>query len=160
MIKGRPITGSMLMGMAWEYVNVLNNGGVPTILSTYEGVTVSESRKFFEEILEMFNKTIEKEFPKEIFPLDEEEVKEKLTQIIKKLTDRFEKKITEFIDPIKVKQLRNELNDIFDKVVNEKCKFNDTQSDYACNKLLYTFFQKYKVPFFKTFEEINDGFIK
>lgn len=44
-IAGKPITGEMFVGITMEYLNAINEGGVPEILTSLERVITSESRK-------------------------------------------------------------------------------------------------------------------
>lgn len=37
-INGKALNGSMLLGMALEYVDALNNSEIPTVLSSFERV--------------------------------------------------------------------------------------------------------------------------
>lgn len=56
-INGKALNGSMLLGMALEYVDAINNQEVPTVLSSFERVVQVESRrvteKLFEEVTNM-----------------------------------------------------------------------------------------------------------
>ena len=38
MINNRPLTGSMLLGLALEYIDALNNKEIPVVLSSFERV--------------------------------------------------------------------------------------------------------------------------
>ena len=51
-INNKPLTGSMLLGLALEYVSALNNREIPVILNSFERVVQVESRRFTEKLFE------------------------------------------------------------------------------------------------------------
>ena len=52
MINNRPLTGSMLLGLALEYVDALNSKDVPVVMTSFERVVQVESRRFTEKLFE------------------------------------------------------------------------------------------------------------
>lgn len=52
MINNKPLTGSMFLGLALEYVEALNNKEIPTVLSSFDRVVQVESRRFTEKLFE------------------------------------------------------------------------------------------------------------
>jgi hypothetical protein len=52
MVGGKYMTGSMLLGIAMEYIEAINSGGVPTILDSFERVAHAEAQKFVDELIE------------------------------------------------------------------------------------------------------------
>lgn len=51
-INGKALNGSMLLGMALEYVEALNNKEIPVVLSSFERVVQVESRRVTEKLFE------------------------------------------------------------------------------------------------------------
>ncbi|CAH0475644.1 unnamed protein product [Peronospora belbahrii] len=58
MLQGKPLNGSMFAGLLQAYVAAINSGGVPVIMSAWEGVTASESRKAMTTAAEAFRKSL------------------------------------------------------------------------------------------------------
>ena len=51
-IGNKALTGNMLLGLALEFVEALNNKEVPVIMSSFERVVQVESRRFTEKMYE------------------------------------------------------------------------------------------------------------
>jgi len=51
-INGRALNGSMLLGLALEYIDALNNREIPVVLSSFERVVQVESRRVTEKLFE------------------------------------------------------------------------------------------------------------
>lgn len=51
-INGKALTGSMLLGLAMEYSEALNNKEIPTVLSSFERVVQVESMRATEKLFE------------------------------------------------------------------------------------------------------------
>lgn len=47
-IAGKPLSAPMLLGLALEYVEAMNNNEIPVVLSSFERVVQVESRRFVE----------------------------------------------------------------------------------------------------------------
>lgn len=56
MIGGKFMTGSMLLGLAIEYIEAINEGGIPTIMDSFDRVAHAEAQKFIDDLIEK-NKT-------------------------------------------------------------------------------------------------------
>ena len=44
-INNKPITGSIYLNLVYEYVNAMNSGGIPKIMTSLESVISAEIRK-------------------------------------------------------------------------------------------------------------------
>ena len=63
MIQNRVLTGEMFLKLSYEYVESINNGGVPQILTSIERVISSETRKIVETTKSYYDKKVKlKEF--------------------------------------------------------------------------------------------------
>ena len=51
-INHKSLNGSMLLGLALEYVDALNHHDTPVILTSFERVVQVESRRFTEKLFE------------------------------------------------------------------------------------------------------------
>jgi hypothetical protein len=52
MINNRPLTGSMFLGLALEYIDALNSKEIPVVMTSFERVVQVESRRFTEKLFE------------------------------------------------------------------------------------------------------------
>jgi hypothetical protein len=51
-VSGKHLTGAMLLGLAIEYIEAMNDGSVPSIVDTFEIVAHAEAQKFSDELYE------------------------------------------------------------------------------------------------------------
>ena len=51
-INNRPLTSSMFLGLALEYIDALNNKDIPVVMTSFERVVQVESRRFTEKLFE------------------------------------------------------------------------------------------------------------
>lgn len=51
----------MFLKLAYEYIDAINNGGVPEILSSLERVISSETRKVIEDLKSEYDKIVERD---------------------------------------------------------------------------------------------------
>lgn len=51
-VGGRALSSGMLLGLAMEYVEAINNHEVPVVMSCFERVVQVESRRFAEKLFE------------------------------------------------------------------------------------------------------------
>jgi hypothetical protein len=57
-VEGRQMTGRMFHGLAWEYINMINQTSKVQILDVIESVIQSESRKIKDEKTEEFDQKV------------------------------------------------------------------------------------------------------
>lgn len=58
MINNKTLTGEMFLKLTFEYVEAINNGGVPQILTSVERVISSEIRKIMENCKAEYDKQV------------------------------------------------------------------------------------------------------
>ena len=58
MINGKGLTGEMLLNLAQCYVESINKGGVPEILTSLERVINNESKKIYESTVKEYMKLV------------------------------------------------------------------------------------------------------
>lgn len=51
-VNGKALTSSMLLGMAMEYVDAINNQEIPVVMNCFDRVVQVESRRFTEKLFE------------------------------------------------------------------------------------------------------------
>lgn len=73
-INGKPLTSSMLLGMALEYVDAINSQEVPVVLNCFERVVQVESRRFTEKLFEELTGQLRLECDESLMPFEDEEV--------------------------------------------------------------------------------------
>lgn len=73
--NNKPITGSLYLNLAYEYVNAMNSGRIPNIMNSLESVISSETRKECDFIRDNFKK-IMNEVMKEM-PVEDEKLESK-----------------------------------------------------------------------------------
>ena len=59
MIKNKTLTGEMFLKLTFEYLEAINNGGVPQILTSVERVISSEIRKIMETCKAEYDKQVQ-----------------------------------------------------------------------------------------------------
>jgi len=74
MVNGVPLTASMFMGLALEYIQSLNDKEVPTVLSALERVLLDEARKHSEVIFEKSSLELNKQLDPSLLPMEDSDV--------------------------------------------------------------------------------------
>lgn len=69
-IQGRTLSGEMFLKLTYEYVDAINNGGVPQILTSIERVISSETRKIVETTKAFYEKKVKITLIKNFFFLN------------------------------------------------------------------------------------------
>lgn len=57
-IQNRTLTGEMFLKLTYEYVDAINTGGIPQILTSIERVISSETRKIVETTKAIYEKKV------------------------------------------------------------------------------------------------------
>lgn len=78
------MTGSMLLGIAIEYIEAINEGGIPTIIDSFERVAHAEAQRFVDELIEKNKTNLKYTINDNCMPMNEEEVDEILDEFIRK----------------------------------------------------------------------------
>lgn len=69
LINGKPLTGDIYLNLIREYLDALNHGKVPAVLTSLERVLESECRQTTEGLANNYRETMNKNFNDK--PLDE-----------------------------------------------------------------------------------------
>lgn len=64
----------MLLGLAIEYVEAINNEEIPAIVSSFERVAHAEAQKYADELYDSTLHDLHKLFPQAFMPLEEEDI--------------------------------------------------------------------------------------
>lgn len=130
MINGRALTSSMLLGMALEYVDAINNQEIPVVLNCFERVVQVESRRFTEKLFEDVCMNLNQECDEALMPYEdeqsflneanneEEQVECQLDQILERHIAYADKRISEKLSEVvgSVDTLIDLRNDFEDRV--------------------------------------------
>jgi hypothetical protein len=112
-INGKALTGSMLLGLAMEYVEALNNKEIPTVLSSFERVVQVESMRATEKLFEEVTFKIKQQCDESLMPFEEEE----LEAIYKEILDFANRRICEKLQDVASVESLVELRAEFEKRV-------------------------------------------
>ena len=83
-IAGKYMTGSMLLGIAIEYTEAINNNGIPTIIDSFERVAHSEAQRYIDQLIEETRMNLKYTINDDTLPMDPENIEEIFDHIIKK----------------------------------------------------------------------------
>lgn len=138
MLNNRPLNGAMFVGLCQAYVDAINGGGVPTISSAWEGVTLSESRAAMTSGLDVYRNGMDQKASAEHLPLDN-----KILAAVHSTNEiaamaAFEKRAVGDAAKNFQQQLAKEISLVYEKIetANEKASFT------ACTALLQQLFNE------------------
>lgn len=112
------------MKLSIEYVEALNSGGIPQILTSLDRVIQQEARNLLEELKRGYSKMFADGLSKMKAPYDEEEVKNLSKSILNTVLERLEKKSTEFIDAKKMASMKSEIKDMVAQDLQMRIEIN------------------------------------
>lgn len=96
-VGGKALTASMLLGLAMEYVEAINNQEVPVVMSCFERVIQVESRRFTEKLFEEVTAKMLRECPESAMPInggeDEEDCDPYLDEVLERYIDYANKRL-------------------------------------------------------------------
>ena len=72
-VNGKALTSSMLLGMAMEYVDAINNQEIPVVMNCFDRVVQVESRRFTEKLFEEMTHRIRQECDEALMPFEEDD---------------------------------------------------------------------------------------
>lgn len=110
-INGKALNGSMLLGLALEYLDALNNKEVPVILSSFERVVQVESRRFTEKLFEEVTAKLAQVCDESLMPFEEED----LDQIYRDIVDYSNKRLADKLSDISSVENLVEMRHEFEK---------------------------------------------
>ncbi len=58
LMKNKPLNGEMFLKLTYEYLQSINNGGVPEIMNSLERVISTEARKILEDLKSEYDKRV------------------------------------------------------------------------------------------------------
>eukprot|EP00347_Sterkiella_histriomuscorum_P019169 403342679 len=137
-VNGKALNGSMLLGMALEYVDALNSHEIPTVISSFERVVQVESRRVTEKLFEEITNMLRQQLDEGLMPFEEEEMEEVFTELVDGFANR---RICEKLSDIASVENLVELRAEFEKRVRSYFKTivetNANESRTFCLNLLH-----------------------
>lgn len=96
-VNGKGLTSSMLLGMALEYVDAINNHEIPVVMNCFERVIQVESRRFTEKLFDEVTHKILRECPESImpYPTDDDDFDPYLDNLLEKYIDFANKRLAD-----------------------------------------------------------------
>ena len=88
-INGKALNSSMLLGMAMEYVDSINNQEIPTVMNSFERVVQVESRRFTEKLFDEITQKIRQECDESLMPFNEFNDDEDSETTLENILERF-----------------------------------------------------------------------
>ena len=83
-VQGKHLTGSMLLDLAYDYVEAMNEREVPAIVSSFQRVAHAEARKFSDELFTQTLKELELKLPRSGMPFEDAEISIALRELEEK----------------------------------------------------------------------------
>jgi len=153
-IQGKPLTGEMLLNLTKNYLQAINTGGVPQILTSMERVISSEMKRIFDTLVKEYMTMLEETFNERNLPMPEDELlrkhKDLTTYILKKLSAN-----GEIIGHKEVAMITQKLQQGFEKNLKSKLDMNEEKIASISNKAISKFTAQLPIPHAA---DIQEGF--
>lgn len=83
-VNGKHLTGSMLLGLAIEYIEAMNAQEIPAIVSTFERVAHAEAQKYADDLFDNTVRELRDRLSEDLLPLESGDLKQVLTDLEEK----------------------------------------------------------------------------
>jgi hypothetical protein len=97
-IADRNLTGNMLLNLAMEYVEALNQNQVVHILPSFERVVLIECERLSEKLFESIKNKIKRDCARSRMPFDNEELSKMQNRVIKSGNQYLNEKLGRIVD--------------------------------------------------------------
>ena len=159
MIGGKHMTGSMLLGLAYEYVDAINNGEIPTVMDSFERVSHAEAQRFIDELIETNKTNLKYTINDAWMPMNEEELDEIFDEFIKKGIRNISLKLNQTssvsaiieVEKLFMKSMKEEFKELKKRNYNASMKNN--------YDLLVKLHKKWNIPKIQAVSDIQPSFI-
>mmetsp|Transcript_15240 Transcript_15240/g.16955 ORF Transcript_15240/g.16955 Transcript_15240/m.16955 type:complete len:887 (-) Transcript_15240:55-2715(-) len=135
-INGIALTGPMLLGFIIEYLDAINSGGVPTILSTLDRLVAVELKNLISELVAKYTHEMGEYLDETKMPFDEEDLMNGHERSSNVVFDEYEKSSSMFEkrpENLKyIKKLRKKIKEKFDTALS----LNKSASEMYCRGIL------------------------
>ena len=118
----------MFVKLTLEYVEAINSGGVPQVLTSLDRVMQQEARSLLEDLKSLYTQRLgELLQQKGKAPWDDDEMQAAYKLTSQHVNDKLEARAKELIDISRVIQLRRELSEMMEKDFQQRCDINKEQ---------------------------------
>eukprot|EP00742_Colponemidia_sp_Colp-10_P009471 GILJ01010327.1.p1 GENE.GILJ01010327.1~~GILJ01010327.1.p1 ORF type:complete len:919 (-),score=186.39 GILJ01010327.1:130-2637(-) len=147
MVRNRLLTGSMLVGLALEYVQALNGGSLPNILSAWDRVVAQQARRASEEAFRCYQQEMRRQFPDTELPVEADELAKAHEDVSDLCLNSFDAQISE--ESVALKQLRDDIKKRFKREYERLQEQNFMMSKAFCEDLIVKLLPPVKEPLTK-----------
>jgi chromosome segregation ATPase len=150
----------MLLNLIYEYVDAINTGGVPQILTSLERVISAELRKISDDLLIEYHEKSGEFWEMDKMPFDEEEIRGLHRDLVSTIMNKFDLRSKEIGELAEVSDIRTELSDKIEKNYSEILLQNEQSSQESCKKLINEILNSFPLPLVLKWDDVQIGFIK
>eukprot|EP00826_Nyctotherus_ovalis_P003519 TRINITY_DN10719_c0_g1_i1.p1 TRINITY_DN10719_c0_g1~~TRINITY_DN10719_c0_g1_i1.p1 ORF type:complete len:876 (+),score=306.37 TRINITY_DN10719_c0_g1_i1:107-2734(+) len=145
-VNGVPLTASMYMGLALEYIQSLNDRETPTVLTALERVLLDEARKHSEAIFEKFSVELGDKLDPSLFPMEECEVAQAIDECKKKAYNEFIQRLHSLCSGNDLAENYKKFEGRIKVETDRINEMNVNNSDEKSKELLQVLFEKLALP--------------
>ncbi len=145
-VNGIPLTASMFMGLALEYIQSLNDQETPTILTALERVLLDEARRHTENIFESFATKLNEKLPPSVMPMDEEEMNQTVEQLKLEVSGELVRQLHELCSPSDLMDNYSKFQTRLKIEIDKTAQTNHSYSEEKCKELLQMLADKMTLP--------------
>lgn len=144
-VKGKTLTGTMLMNLTFEFIDALNNDRPAGIFMSAENVIYAETRKIYENTLIEYYDMADEEFNENKMPFEEEQVNEVFKRSLKEILKKFEAATKDFADVDQLIEFRNNIQDEIESDFQTRMSKSEEMSQHLCKVLINEFFNSFEL---------------
>eukprot|EP00830_Metopus_es_P005113 TRINITY_DN1472_c0_g1_i2.p1 TRINITY_DN1472_c0_g1~~TRINITY_DN1472_c0_g1_i2.p1 ORF type:complete len:859 (-),score=219.71 TRINITY_DN1472_c0_g1_i2:17-2593(-) len=145
-VNGMPLTATMFMGLALEYIQSLNDQETPTILTALERVLLDEARKHTEAIFVNFQDKIGEKVPSTVMPMEETDLRQVVNQTQLEVSGELIRKLHDLCSPTDLSDSYNKFEARLKMEIESLAKANFQSSEDLCDQLLQKLTEKMSLP--------------
>lgn len=150
----------MFLKLTCEYLEAINNGGIPQILTSIERVISTETRKIVETAQAFYDKRVKEQMNENQMPFDSEDLFSVHRKIMGDIETFIEKSTKSLLDAGQIFDLKREFRDRMEKDYENRSKMNEEKSKIMSTNLIYGFFNAFKLPTIDSVETYKTTLIK
>jgi hypothetical protein len=139
-INGKSLTGSMFAALCQAYVDAINSGGVPTISSAWEDVTMKENQQAMETAESEYRLAMDQLLPE--LPVEETVVMDAHKQAVRRAVDVYLRRAVGDA----ARKGRDTLVDKLDLMYADRAERNLAESQTRCSQILQRLYTQHIDP--------------
>ena len=145
----------MFLNLTLEYLDSINSGGIPMISNSLDRVRQTEVRRITEDLRKNYKIQVQKMFPQEQMPFQEEDMVKYQKIFQEKMREFLYKQIRTYIESDLLIEVERELLEFMDKEYRQRLEHNAVLSKSKCTNILKQIHLQFQVPNFVNLEEIK-----